>query len=214
MNITNTTMMEPTVFIVDDDNEMRNAMRRLLRSTRLNVELYASAREFMESYRPEYPGCIILDVRMPGMSGLDLQEWLVEHGVRTPIIIVTGYGDVPTAVRAMKGGAVEFIEKPLADQVLLDCVKRCIALDREQRQEAAQHAKIKARMSQLTAREREVLDLIVAGKTNKMIATELDISSKTVEAHRSRVMEKIQATSIVSLAQMYLICTSPARHES
>lgn len=209
MNVTDGPMMDPTVFVVDDDGEMRNRLRRLLGSVHLNVELYGSAREFMEGYRPERPGCIILDVRMPGMSGLELQARLVEQGIRTPVIIVTGYGDVSTAVSAMKGGAFEFIEKPFGAQKLLDCVNKCIALDHEMRREAAQCAEIDARMAQLTDREREVLKLIVAGQTNKAIAAALGISSKTVEAHRSRVMGKMQAASVAGLAQMYFMSVAP-----
>lgn len=205
MGAADATIMEPTVFVVDDDREMRHSLRRLLRSMHLDVELYGSAREFMEQYRPERPGCIILDVRMPRMSGLDLQARLVEQGIRTPVIIVTGHGDVPTAVRAMKGGAFEFIEKPFDEQKLLDCVNRCIAQDREMRREAARHAEIRARMAQLTDREREVLELVVAGQINKVIATMLGISTKTVEAHRSKVMEKMQAASVAALAQMYFM---------
>lgn len=210
MSAADATMMDATVFVVDDDREMRNSLRRLLRTVHLNVELYGSAREFMECYAPERPGCIILDVRMPRMSGLDLQARLAEQGVRTPVIIVTGHGDVPTAVRAMKGGAFEFIEKPFDEQKLLDCVNKCIALDHEMRREAARRTEIGALMAQLTAREREVLELIVAGQTNKMIATALAISCKTVEAHRSRVMDKMQADSVANLAQMYFISASPS----
>lgn len=201
-------IVAPTVFVVDDDKEMRNSLRRLLMTMHLNVELYGSAQEFMEHYKPECPGCIILDVRMPRMGGLDLQARLVEQGVRTPVIIVTGHGDVPTAVRAMKGGAFGFIEKPFDEQELLDYVNKCIALDHEMRQEAARRKDIGARMAQLTARELEVLELVVTGKTNKMIATELDISCKTVEVHRSRVMDKMQADSVANLARLYFTSTA------
>jgi len=211
---TEVTISDSTIFVVDDDREMRNSLRRLLRTMHLNVELYSSALEFMECYAPERPGCIILDVRMPRMSGLELQARLAEQGVRTPVIIVTGHGDVPTAVRAMKGGAFEFIEKPFDEQELLDCVNRCIAQDREMRREAAHHAEIRARMAQLTDREREVLELVVAGQINKVIATMLGISTKTVEAHRSRAMDKMRAASVAALAQMYFTVTASSGHGS
>lgn len=197
-------MIDPTVFVVDDDKEMRNSLRRLLKTMRLNVELYGSAQEFMEHYKPEWPGCIILDMRMPGMSGLDLQAKLVDQGIKTPVIIVTGHGAVSTAVKAMKGGAFEFIEKPFNDQVLLDCVNKCIALDYEIRQETAHRDELRARAAQLTAREREVLELIVVGESNKVIAAGLKVSCKTVEAHRAKVMTKMQASSVADLTKMHL----------
>ncbi|MDP2153917.1 MAG: response regulator [Methylotenera sp.] len=208
LSLTDQKMVAPTVFVVDDDKEMRNSLRRLLMTMHLNVELYSSAQEFMEHYKPEWPGCIILDMRMPRMGGLDLLAKLVEQGVSTPVIIATGHGDVPSAVRAMKGGAFGFIEKPFDEQELLDCVNGGIALDHEIRQEAARRKDISTRMAQLTARELEVLELIISGKTNKIIATELNVSCKTVEAHRSRVMRKMQADSVANLAQLYFTSTA------
>lgn len=201
-------MVAPTVFVVDDDKEMRNSLRRLLMTMHLNVELYSSAQEFMEHYKPEWPGCIILDVRMPRMGGLGLQTRLAEQGISTPIIIITGHGDVPTAVRAMKSGAFGFIEKPFDEQELLDCVNGGIALDHEMRQEAAWRKDIGMRIAQLTGRELEVLELVISGKTNKIIATELNVSCKTVEAHRTRMMRKMQADSVANLVQLYFTSTA------
>ncbi len=197
---------ESTVFVVDDDDAVRDSMRWLVESIGLPVETYASAREFLETHDPNRPGCLVLDVRMPGMSGLDLQEKLHENGIVIPIIVVTGHGDVPTAVRAIKAGAVEFIEKPVNDQLLLDTIQRCIEKDTEYRQESATRSVIAARYMSLTPREREVMAQVVAGEPNKMIARNLDLSAKTIEAHRAAVMRKMEADSLANLVHMAIAC--------
>ncbi len=197
---------ESTVFVVDDDDAVRNSMRWLVESVGLPVETYASAREFLETHDPNRPGCLVLDVRMPGMSGLDMQEKLHEKGIVIPIIVVTGHGDVPTAVRAIKAGAVEFIEKPVNDQLLLDTIQRCIDKDTEYRQESATRSVIAARYMSLTPREREVMAQVVAGEPNKVIARNLDLSAKTIEAHRAAVMRKMEAESLASLVHMAIAC--------
>jgi two-component system response regulator FixJ len=195
---------ELTVFVVDDDEEVRNAMKRLMNSVGLAVETFASAEEYLAQFDPARPGCLLLDVRMKGMSGLEVQERLALEEVQPPIIIITGHGDVPMAVRAVSAGAVNFIEKPFNEQVLLDSVHRAIELDGEHRGRVLQLADISARLEFLTPREREILDLVVAGKRNKVIAGELGISQSTVESHRAKVMEKIQAESLSALMRMML----------
>lgn len=200
---------ESTVFVVDDDDAVRNSMRWLVESIGLPVETYASAREFLETHDPNRPGCLVLDVRMPGMSGLDLQEKLHENGIVIPIIVVTGHGDVPTAVRAIKAGAVEFIEKPVNDQLLLDTIQRCIEKDAEYRRDLAVRGAIEARYLLLTPREREVMAQVVAGEPNKVIARNLDLSAKTIEAHRAAVMRKMEADSLANLVHMAIACEDP-----
>ena len=195
---------ELTVFVVDDDEEVRNAMKRLMNSVGLAVETFASAEEFLAQFDSARPGCLLLDVRMKGMSGLDVQERLALEEVHPPIIIITGHGDVPMAVRAVKAGAVDFIEKPFNEQVLLDSVHRAIELDGEHRGRVLQLTDISARLECLTPREREILELVVTGKRNKTIASELGISQSTVEAHRSKVMEKMHAESLSDLMRMML----------
>ncbi len=193
-----------TVFVVDDDEQVRDAMKLLMNSVGLQVETFASGEEYLEQFDPARPGCLLLDVRMQGISGLDVQERLVLEQVQPPIIIITGHGDVPMAVRAVKAGAVDFIEKPFNEQVLLDSVHRAIELDGEHRGRALQLADISEHLQRLTPREREILDLVVAGKRNKEIAGELGISQSTVEAHRAKVMEKMQAESLSDLMRMML----------
>jgi FixJ family two-component response regulator len=195
---------ELTVFVVDDDEEVRNSMKRLMNSVGLTVETFASGEEFLAQSDPARPGCLLLDVRMGGMSGLEVQERLALEDVQPPIIIITGHGDVPMAVRAVMAGAVDFIEKPFNEQVLLDCVHRAIELDGKHRGRVLQLADISARLERLTPREREILDLVVAGKRNKVIAGELGISQSTVESHRAKVMEKMQAESLSDLMRMML----------
>ena len=179
-------------------------MKLLMNSVGLAVETFAFAEEFLAQLDPSRPGCLLLDIRMQGMSGLTLQERLSAEEIHPPIIIVTGHGDVPMAVRAVKAGAVDFIEKPLNEQVLLDSVHRAIELDGERRGRALQLADISACLERLSPREREILELVVAGKRNKVIAGELGISQSTVEAHRARVMEKMQADSLSDLMRMML----------
>jgi len=197
-------MSEVTVFIVDDDREVRAALQLLMESVGLRVETFEAAQVYLDQFDPSRPGCIVLDVRMPGMSGLELQAKLVEKAMCPPIIVITGHGDVPMAVRAVQAGAVDFIEKPFNDQALLDSVHRAIENDAMQRGEASHIADIKDHVARLTPREREVLDLVVAGYRNKLIASELNVSQSTVEAHRAKVMEKMDAKSLSDLMRMLL----------
>ena len=196
---------QPTVFIVDDDDEVREAIGLLMDSVGLPSETYDSAWAYLACFDPNRPGCLVLDVRMRQMSGLELQERLTEGPIHPPIIIITGHGDVPMAVRAVKNGATDFIEKPFNDQALLDAVHRAIELDAEQRGHAQEIANIQTRMERLTKREREVLDQIVAGKRNKVIAADLGISQSTVEAHRAKVMEKLEVRSLSDLMRAMLL---------
>lgn len=196
--------LEPTVFIVDDDQEVRAAIELLMESVGLAAESYASAQDFLDRFDPSRPGCLVLDVRMKGMSGLDLQGRLADEPLHPPIIVVTGHGDVPMAVRAVKNGAVDFIEKPFNDQTLLDAVHRSLEQDASQRGQASRLMDLRERLQRLTPREREVLDEVVAGKRNKVIAADLNISQSTVEAHRARVMEKMEARSLSELMRMML----------
>lgn len=195
---------EATVFVVDDDAAMRESLRFLVESVGLDVETFERAEDFLARYDPELPGCLILDVRMPEVSGLELQERLAEYGSGLPIIMVTGYGDVPMAVRAMRNGAVDFIEKPFSDQHLIDRVQEAIARDRLRRTERKGRESVARRVSTLSAREREVLDLVVTGKANKVIAHELGLSPKTVEVHRARLMKKLNVSSVAELVQLSL----------
>lgn len=193
---------EPTVFVVDDDQAMRNSLKWLIESVGMRVETYGSADDFMRHYYPGRAGCLLLDVRMPGMSGLDLQDHLARESIRIPVIIITGHGDVPMAVRAMKSGAVDFIEKPFNDELLLDSIRNALAADLEQRSHQAERARIATRLAQLTPREYEVMEKVAAGMSNKQIALDLGVSAKTVEAHRARVMEKMEADSLADLVRM------------
>ena len=193
-----------TVFIVDDDEAVRDSLRWLMRSVGLAAETFDSANAFLDRYNNADSGCLVLDIRMPGMSGLDLQEQMNSDGIKIPIIFITGHGDVPIAVRALKAGAFDFIEKPFKDQILLDSVQRAIAHDEEQRLETDMQADINARLKLLTPREREVMELVVNGNANKVIAIELGVTQKTVEAHRAKVMEKMQARSLSALVRMRL----------
>ncbi|MEJ2344052.1 MAG: response regulator FixJ [Gammaproteobacteria bacterium] len=201
---------EHTIFVVDDDQAVRESLRWLLESVGHQVQTYPSATAFLNAYEPGRSGCLLLDVRMPGMSGLELQEVLNQRQVDIPVIIITGHGDVPMAVQAMKAGAMEFIEKPFNDQILIDRVQACLdrATARYQRQQA--RSEILQRASRLTPREREVLDAVVSGKPNKIIADDLSISIKTVEIHRARSMEKMQAGSLAELVSM---CIEAGIHE-
>lgn len=197
-------MSDPTVFIVDDDDAVRDSLSWLMRSVGLAAESFGSAQAFLDACDPERPGCLVLDIRMPGMSGLDLQEKLHQRHIQLPIIIISGHADVPMAVRALKAGAFDFIEKPFNDQLLLDCVQRAIEKDLERRRELAEQADVATRLEQLTPREREVLELVVHGAPNKIISRELGVSLKTVEAHRARVMDKLQAGSAAELVRLVL----------
>jgi FixJ family two-component response regulator len=196
---------EPTVFIVDDDREVREAIELLMSSVGLASESYASAQAFLDGFDPARPGCLVLDVRMKGMSGLDLQQRLGSESIHPPVVVITGHGDVPMAVRAVKNGAVDFIEKPFNDQVLLDAVHRAFEQDADHRGQASRLADIQERLERLTPREREILDQVVVGKRNKVIAADLGITQSTVEAHRAKVMEKMQARSLSDLMRMMLL---------
>jgi RNA polymerase sigma factor (sigma-70 family) len=195
-------MSEPTVFIVDDDQAVVRSLRWLIETVRLRVETFASAQAFLDGYDSSKPGCLVLDVRMPGMSGLELQKRLAARPIHVPIIFITGHGDVQMAVRAVQSGAFDFIEKPFNDQDLLDRIQKGIVFDAEQRGSEAQRAQLHARFASLTPREREVLDLVVEGMSNKVIANTLRLSAKTVEVHRAKVMEKMHARSISDLVKM------------
>jgi FixJ family two-component response regulator len=190
------------VFVVDDDPSMRRALESLLRSVGHDVRLFSSAQEFMQAERPDAPGCLVLDVRLPGMSGLAFQEELAKAGVALPVVFITGHGDVPMTVRAMKAGAAEFLTKPFDDQVLLDAVHAAIERDRARRRDAASRAALKARYDELTERERQVMKLVVAGRVNKQIAAELGLSLVTVKVHRGQVMRKMLAKSVAELVRM------------
>ena len=192
---------DATVFVVDDDAGMRDSLRWLLESVSLAVEAYATAEEFLAIYDPGRPGCLVLDLRMPGMSGLELQQELQARRAVLPIIIITAYGEVPAAVRAMKAGAIDFLEKPFSDQLLLDRVQRALETDRHEREHRSSQAKVAGRLARLTTRERQVMEGVVAGKANKVIAADLGISQKTVEAHRARVMHKLEVDSVPELVR-------------
>ena len=189
-------------FVIDDDPSMRRSLDTLLRSVGLDVHLFASAQEFMRAERPDAPGCLVLDVRLPGMSGLAFQQELVERAVALPIIFLTGHGDVPMTARAMKAGAAEFLTKPFDDQVLLDAVHAAIERDRARRRDAARVAELKSRYRALTERERQVMTFVVAGRVNKQIAAELGLSLVTVKVHRGQVMRKMLARSVPELVRM------------
>jgi two-component system response regulator FixJ len=203
---------EPTVFIVDDDKEVREAIELLMTSIGLATQSFPSAQAYLDSFDPNRPGCLILDVRMKGMSGLDLQQRLAAEALHPPIIMITGHGDVPMAVRAVKSGAIDFIEKPFNDQVLLDAIHRALERDDENRGQASRLADIRERIERLTPREREILEQVAAGKRNKVIAADLNISQSTVEAHRAKVMEKMEARSLSDLMRMLLL-VSPQHRE-
>ncbi len=197
-------MHEATVFIVDDDYEVRTALQLLMASVGLKTEAFESARHYLDQFDPRQAGCLVLDVRMPGMSGLELQSVLSQKPLYPPIVMVTGHGDVPMAVRAVQAGALDFIEKPFSDQLLLDSVHRAIEKDAQQRGEASRLAEINLRLQRLTPRERQVMEHVVAGLRNKVIAAELKVSLSTVEAHRARVMEKMEVKSLSELMRVML----------
>lgn len=190
----------PTVFVVDDDPSIRRALVRLIKSVGCDVETYPTAKEFLDAY-DKRAGCLVLDIRMPGLSGLELQEVLAERQIVLPIIFITGHGDVPMSVRAMKGGAVDFLQKPFNDQELLDAIQRALARDTTLRQTQALRTEADRRVALLTPREHDVFRLVVVGKMNKEIAAHYGISEKTVKVHRARVMEKMQAASLAELVR-------------
>ena len=189
----------PTVFVIDDDDAVRDSLRFLIASADLDVKTYASAQDFLDAHEPGRLGCMLVDVRMPGMSGLELQKELPKRKIDLPVIIITGHGDVPMAVSALKAGAFDFIEKPLDDELLLKTVRRAIDESRSAARARARLQGARDRLQRLTERERQVLDMVIAGETNKAIAHKLGISHKTVEAHRAHVMEKTGSHSLAEL---------------
>ena len=192
----------PTVVVIDDDDAVRGSLKLLLKSINLPVTVYASAQEFLPSYVLDQPGCLIVDVRMPGMNGLELQQKLNLRGAMIPVIFISGHGDISMAVEAMQHGAFDFLPKPFSDQDLLDRVQRALQRDADNRRQVAQSDRICECLELLTLREREVLALIVIGKANKVIASDLGVSQRTIEIHRARVMEKMQAGSVAQLVRM------------
>ena len=202
--MTDSTFAKATVFVVDDDQAMRNSLKWLIESVGVAVESFASADEFLAQHQSGRTGCLVLDVRMPGMSGLELLEHLAQRNMHIPAVVITGHGDVPMAVRAMKSGAIDFIEKPFNDEALLDAIRRAIAYEEQQRNSLSEHLQVQERMSHLTPREYEVMTMVTDGRSNKEIANSLGVSAKTIEAHRARVMEKMQAGSLAELVRMVL----------
>lgn len=195
---------ERVVCVVDDDEAMRDALGALLRSVGFKVEAYGSAVDFLEAFDPECTGCLLLDVRMPGMSGLDLQRYLGDNHDQIPVLLVSGHADVPMAVEAMKRGAVDFIEKPIQGDILLDRVRKCMDRDAERRRRQAAWAEVQGRIESLTSREREVADLIAEGLPNKTIAAQLGISVKTLDVHRSHILSKLRLRTNAELVRVML----------
>ena len=195
-------LSESCVFVVEDDPSMRNALKNLLRSVGLEAQLFASAKEFLDADRPDLPSCLILDVRLPGLSGLDLQRELSAANIHIPIIFITAHGDIPMSVRAMKAGAVEFLTKPFRDQDLLDAIHHSLVQDRVRLQKQGEVRELQKRFDLLTSRERELLPLVVSGRSNKEIAAEIGTSEITVKVHRGHLMRKMQASSFADLLRM------------
>jgi FixJ family two-component response regulator len=193
-----------TVFVVDDDDAVRNSLKLLLKSAGLQAEVFGSAPEFLSKYEQAQPGCLVLDVRMPGMSGLELQQELSLRGATIPVIFITGHGDIPMAVEAMQHGAFDFLQKPFRDQDLLDRVQRALTRDAENRARLRHTDRIRERLASLSPREREVLELVTQGKANKMVAGDLGVSQRTVEIHRAHVMQKMEAGSLAELVRMMM----------
>jgi len=201
-SIVKSTMTKPTVFVVDDDDGMRKSLGRLLKSAGFHEECYGSAEEFLDQHDPSRPGCLVLDVCMDEMTGLELQEELNNRAVTMPIIIISGYADVPNVVTAVKGGAVDFLEKPFNDELLLERVQQAIELDDRRREQAQRTAETAARLETLTPRETQVMKLLVGGRRTKQIAYDLNISPKTADIHRAHVLEKMQVDTVVDLVRL------------
>jgi len=201
----------PTVFVIDDDALVRTAIQGMLKSVSLQSETFGTPQEFLHGKRPDGPSCLVLDVRLPGVNGLDFQRELAEAGIRIPIIFITGHGDIPMTVKAMKSGAVEFLTKPFRDQDLLDAIQLGLERDRARRQREGEIAVLQERFESLTQREREVTAMVVEGKLNKQIAAEIGTTENTVKVHRSRAMEKMQAQSLADLVRMVEKLQIPTR---
>ncbi|MDH5265968.1 MAG: response regulator [Betaproteobacteria bacterium] len=203
--------VEPTVYVVDDDESIRELLVWLMRRNQIRAEAFPNARSFLKAYRPEVPGCLILDLYMPGMSGLELQVYLKEAGIDMPVIFLSGRADVPKAVHAVKSGAIDFIEKPFDYRRIVELVGECLRQDAATRGERARARRRAERLATLTQREREVLDRVIAGKVSRVIAEEMQISIKTVEAHRARIMEKLAVDSVAELVKATLGAGRPER---
>ncbi len=197
-----------TIFVVDDDEAIRDSLAVLLKTVDLNATTFSSGDEFLEAYDPGWEGCILLDIRMPGTSGMEVQKRLAESGCSIPVIFITGHGDIPMAVEAMHGGAFDFIQKPFRDQDLLDRIDQALTTSNEQEQQSARKKSVQNQLQTLTPREQEVMQLVVHGSANKVIAMDLGVSQRTVEIHRARVMEKMQARSLAQLVRMALLIES------
>jgi two-component system response regulator FixJ len=193
---------EPTVFIVDDEPAVRTSLQWLIETLQVPVQTFSSAASFLEAHPSEEPGCLILDLRMPGMNGLDLQQELIRRGFEIPVIVLTGYGDIPSAIRALKSGALEFLEKPVEDDVLLDLVRRALDADAQRRRQRSERDVVCERLEQLTPREREVLGLVVDGFSSREIGRQLQVTCKTVEAHRAQIMKKMGTERVVDLVRV------------
>lgn len=193
---------DQTVFIVDDEADVRVALNMLIKSVGLKPEIYETPQAYLDAYDPARPGCLVLDMRMPGMSGLHLQEKLASMGLHPPIIMISGHGEIPNAVQALQYGAIDFLQKPINDQLLLDQIHKALLVDTENRKRHGIYNEMQARYASLTAREREVMNGVIAGKLNKIIAAEFNVSTRTVEIHRANLMEKMQAESLSALVKM------------
>ncbi len=205
---------QPIVFVVDDDEAVRSALRLLLKSVGLTATALPTAQQFLDTYDPLQPGCLVLDVRMPGMSGLELQQQLNLRGAVIPVIFITGHGDVPMAVEAMQQGAFDFLQKPFRDQDLIDRIQKALAKDKQNRAELGERSRNRERFESLTPREREVLALVASGKPNKVMAGDLGLSQRTVEIHRARVMEKMGVSSLAQLVRIVMDLNSAGKSDS
>jgi two-component system, LuxR family, response regulator FixJ len=201
---------QQTVFIVDDEAAIRKSLQLLIEMLGVSVRTFPSAGKYLDAYQPGDAGCLILDLRMPGMDGLDLQQELIRRGFDMPVIVLTGFGDVPAVIRALKSGAFEFLEKPVDDDVLLDHVRRALAWDAQTRRQRSEYDTVRERIERLTLREREVLGLVVEGLSSKEIGHRLRVSCKTVEAHRARIMKKMETESVVDLVRVVVAVESRA----